>query len=69
MTTTDAQMPEIEVQRIGYTKAEAAVRVGLSVDSISAAIANGDLAAKKYGSKPLISPRELARWFDALPDA
>ena len=62
MTTT-------EVQRIAYTKAEAAARVGLSVDSISAAIANGDLAAKKYGTKPLISHDELVRWFDSLEDA
>ncbi len=69
MTTTETQTLETEGQRVGYTKAEAAARVGLSVDSISAAIANGDLAAKKFGTKPLIAPKELARWFDALPDA
>lgn len=62
MTTTDTS-------RIAYTKAEAAQKVGLSVDSISAAIANGHLAAKKYGTKPLVGHAALMEWFESLEDA
>lgn len=56
------------VEAIAYTLPEAASAVRLSVDSLQKAIKAGDLTAKEFGSKPLIKPSELERWFDSLPN-
>lgn len=52
---------------LAYTIADAAQTVGLSEWSIRAAIRNGDLAPRYYGSKPLIPAVELEAWLHSLP--
>ncbi len=64
---TAAKIPET-VARIGLRVPEAAAAVGLSVDTINKAIKSNELTAKYSGTKPLISPDELRRWFDSLPE-
>lgn len=46
---------------------EAARRMGLSTTEIDDARRRGDLAAKKLGTKVLISVEELKRFGNALP--
>ena len=52
---------------LSYSVPDAARAVGLSEWSIRAAIRNGDLAPRYYGTKPLIPAAELEAWLNALP--
>jgi excisionase family DNA binding protein len=54
--------------RLGYTVAEAAEAVRLSVDSIQKAIKANEIAPKYYGTKPIIPVAEVERFFASLPD-
>jgi len=49
------------------TRLEAARRLSISVCEIDAARRRGDLGAQRYGSKVLISVKELERFAAALP--
>lgn len=51
------------------TRAQAAERYGVSKATITRAIAAGDLKAKRYGRRYLVSLDALEDWFAALPDA
>lgn len=53
--------------KLAYTYAEAAVAVGLSKDTLRAAVRRNDLVAVYSGSKPLIVIEELRRWLQSLP--
>lgn len=55
------------IETIGLPLTVAAELVGLSVDTLQKANRNNDLEFKYSGSKPLVAPAELKRWFDSLP--
>jgi excisionase family DNA binding protein len=52
---------------IMVTRTEAARRLSLSTSEIDAARRRGDLGAQRYGSKVLISVKELERFAANLP--
>ena len=52
---------------IGLDLDRAADAVSISKREIQYAIANNALVARYVGTKPLISPSELQRWFESLP--
>ena len=59
------------VPKIAYDLETAAAVVSISPSSLDIAIRNNELEVKYGGpkkTKPLISPDELKRWFDALPN-
>ena len=62
-----------EIQRLSYTREEAAKAMGVSLDTIRRAINGGTLRAKRTGAegggKYLISADQLKDWFDTLQDA
>ena len=60
-------------ERFTLTRNEVAQKVGLSKAAISAAIASGDLRAKRTGPKGkgnyLIRPADVDAWIESLEDA
>lgn len=52
-----------EKDKLGYTVAEAASAVGMSVDFIRKEIRIGQLPAYKIGSKNIIPAEDLRDWF------
>jgi len=58
-----------EAVKIALSAKEAAQATGQSVDTIYNLIRSNAIAAKRSGTKYLIEPAELQRWFDALPEA
>jgi excisionase family DNA binding protein len=62
-----------DVQRLSYTRDEAAEAMGVSKDTITRAVNAGALRAKRTGDrgggKYLISSASLLAWFDSLQDA
>lgn len=57
----------ITADKIFVTRVEAARLLSLSTTEIDEARRRGDLAAQKYGSKVLISVKELQRFAATLP--
>jgi excisionase family DNA binding protein len=55
------------VEKIAFSVDEAAMRAGLGRDRIYAAIRNGDLVARKYGRRTLITSEALQRFLNGLP--
>lgn len=54
-------------KKLGYTYEEAAAAVGVSVRTIRALVAKGDLPVKYPTSKPVIPELDLEAWFESLP--
>lgn len=54
--------------QIAYNYKQAAIAVGLSASSLKNAVRNYDLTPSYYGSKPVFTPDELARWVATFPD-
>jgi len=55
------------VEKLAFSVDEAAIRAGLGRDRIYSAIRNGDLVARKYGRRTLITSEALQRFLNALP--
>jgi excisionase family DNA binding protein len=55
------------VEKMAFSVDEAAMRAGLGRDRIYTAIRNGDLVARKYGRRTLITSEALQRFLNALP--
>ena len=53
--------------KISYNAQEAAVAVGVSVDTIKRAIRSGDLVAKYPTVRPVILRDDLTKWVEAAP--
>lgn len=53
--------------KISYSVQEAAAAVGLSPDSLRAAIRSGDLVAKYPTARPVILHDDLYEWINAAP--
>lgn len=78
MSAPEAAVQGIRTKR-GYTREEAALLYGVSLDTIRRAINKGELRAKRIGSAPgegqrdarpiRISDEALRKWWDSLPDA
>ena len=60
-------MTEITVRQVSYDLRGAAETTGLSVKTIQAAIAQGDLVANYVGRKPILRAVELDAWVASLP--
>ena len=58
---------EDRVEKLAFSVHEAAVRAGLGRDRIYAAIRDGDLVARKFGRRTLITADALRRFLDGLP--
>lgn len=56
-------------EKLAYTIKEASVAVGVGRTTIYKALANGELNAKKLGSRTLILSDALQRWLDSFPRA
>lgn len=54
--------------QIAYNYKQAAMAVGLSVTSLRNAVRTNDLTPSDYGSKPVFTPDELARWVSTVPE-
>ena len=55
--------------RDAYSLDEAASRLGLTTKTITKEIKAGRLKSRKYGRRHLITPKAIAEWLDALPEA
>ena len=55
------------VEKMAFSVDEAAMRAGLGRDRIYTAIRNGDLVARKYGRRTLITSEALQRFLNGLP--
>jgi excisionase family DNA binding protein len=53
--------------KMAFSVDEAAVRAGLGRDRIYDAIRNGDLVARKFGRRTLITAEALQRFLNGLP--
>lgn len=60
-------MAEVVTKAVGWN--EAAAMYGVKVGRIKAAIASGDLRAKKVGRFTRIDVDDLDAWWQSLPDA
>lgn len=56
------------IEPIGLPLNVAALAVGLSVDTLQKANRQNELVFKYSGTKPLVDPDELKRWFKSLPE-
>jgi len=54
--------------KIAYNYKEAATAVGLSQTSLQTAVRRNDLVPSYFGSKPVFTAEELARWVSTFPD-
>jgi excisionase family DNA binding protein len=54
-------------EKMALSVDEAAMRAGLGRDRIYSAIRNGDLVARKFGRRTLITTDALQRFLDGLP--
>jgi excisionase family DNA binding protein len=52
---------------MAFSVDEAAVRAGLGRDRIYDAIRNGDLVARKFGRRTLVTAEALQRFLNGLP--
>jgi hypothetical protein len=66
-TTTRRQENQTEAPPLGLPINAAAIRAGLGVWTIRAAINSRALIAKKAGRRTLILESDLRAWLDALP--
>jgi excisionase family DNA binding protein len=55
------------VEKMAFSVDEAAMRAGLGRDRIYTAIRDGDLIAKKFGRRTLITADALRRFLEDLP--
>jgi excisionase family DNA binding protein len=53
--------------KMAFSVDEAAVRAGLGRDRIYDAIRNGDLVARKFGRRTLVTAEALQRFLNGLP--
>jgi excisionase family DNA binding protein len=60
---------KVGLQQLAYTIAQACQAASLGRTTLFAAIKNGDLTARKYGSRTIILRDDLARFLENLPDA
>jgi excisionase family DNA binding protein len=61
-------MPEEEIsRRLAFSPREVARQAGVSHDFIYAAIASGQLVARKWGRRTLILATDARRYLDSLP--
>ena len=60
-------MPEENNPRFAFSPRELARRVGVSHDFIYAAIASGQLVARKWGRRTLILATDARRYLESLP--
>lgn len=57
-----------ELQAEGLTLAEASIVSGIGRTKLYEAIADGQLTARKYGSRTIVLRGELLRFLTALPE-
>jgi hypothetical protein len=57
-----------ELQTEGLTLAEASIVSGIGRTKLYAAIADGQLTARKYGSRTIVLRGELLRFLKSLPE-
>jgi excisionase family DNA binding protein len=55
--------------RLAYSINEACALTGLGRDGLYGAIARGELVAKKFGARTVITSRDLERFLRSLPQA
>jgi excisionase family DNA binding protein len=55
------------LEKMAFSVDEAAMRAGLGRDRIYAAIRDGELIAKKFGRRTLITADALRRFLEGLP--
>jgi excisionase family DNA binding protein len=58
---------EDKIVKLAFSVEETSIRTGLGRDRIYAAIRDGDLVARKFGRRTLITPDALQRFLDGLP--
>jgi excisionase family DNA binding protein len=56
-----------KIEKIAFSVDEAALRAGLGRDRIYSAIRNGDLVARKFGRRTLVTADALQRFLNGLP--
>ena len=56
-----------KIEKMAFSVDEAAMRAGLGRDRIYGAIRDGNLVAKKFGRRTLITVDALRRFLDGLP--
>jgi excisionase family DNA binding protein len=56
-------------EKLAYTIKEASAALGVSKATIYRTLANGELHAKKLGSRTLIPADEIRRWISSFPSA
>lgn len=61
--------PDRHSDKLTYTVAEAVRALGIGKSTIYLALATGKLAARKCGSRTLITSDELKRFISSLPPA
>jgi excisionase family DNA binding protein len=56
-----------KIEKMAFSVDEAAMRAGLGRDKLYAAIREGNLVARKFGRRTLITADALQRFLDGLP--
>ncbi len=59
----------VRSEQLAYTIKEASAALGVSKATIYRTLANGELHAKKLGSRTLIPADEIRRWISSFPSA
>jgi hypothetical protein len=57
----------VQLAAVSFDLPGAVAACGLSDKTIRKAIADGDLVAHYYGTKPVIVAADLAEWIESLP--
>jgi excisionase family DNA binding protein len=65
--TMNKRLPMPAVERIGFSPAETAARLGLGLCTIKEALRSGELEGRRIGTRVLIPAAAEARWLENLP--
>jgi excisionase family DNA binding protein len=56
-----------KIEKMAFSVDEAAMRAGLGRDRVYAAIRDGNLEARKFGRRTIITAESLQRFLNSLP--